>query len=74
MLSGAPSDDAHHIIGHGMGGIGTKAPDWAVIPMTRGCHTTFHNKRDSTISHHQWRWVAKTLGKAIEEGKLVWKK
>jgi hypothetical protein len=42
IVSGLPSDDPHHIMGHGLTG-GTRAPDWAVIPLTRQEHTRFHN-------------------------------
>ena len=41
VISGAPADDSHHIMGHGLTG-GTKAPDWAVIPLTRQEHSLFH--------------------------------
>jgi hypothetical protein len=62
----APADDAHHIIGAGMGGMGMKAPDWAVMPLCRGCHTRMHH--DPTAWLRQWEHVARTLGKAIEDG------
>jgi len=42
IISGMPADDPHHIMGHGLTG-GTKAPDWAVIPLTRQEHTDFHS-------------------------------
>lgn len=42
VLSGYQSDDPHHIMGHGLTG-GTKAPDWAVIPLTREEHTYLHS-------------------------------
>ena len=35
--------DPHHIIGHGFSGMGTKSPDWAVIPLTRVEHDRLHN-------------------------------
>lgn len=37
-----PADDPHHIIGHGFGGMGTKASDWAVIPLQRWAHDELH--------------------------------
>lgn len=43
IISRMPADDPHHIIGHEFGGMGTTAPDWAVIPLTRGEHTELHN-------------------------------
>ncbi|UWS31963.1 DUF968 domain-containing protein [Erwinia pyrifoliae] len=39
---GRPADDPHHIIGHGMGGTGTKAHDLFVIPLCRCCHNELH--------------------------------
>lgn len=42
IVSRQPADDPHHIIGHGFGGVGTKAPDWAVIPLTREEHNKLH--------------------------------
>jgi len=72
IISGAPADDPHHIIAHGMGGMGTKAPDWAVMPVTRGSHTEIH--RTACKNDDQWEHVARTLGKAIEDGVLVFKK
>jgi len=70
-ISGKPSDDPHHIKGHGYGGL--VAPDWATMPLTRDEHTNFHNIGWETWeAEHgdQWEHVAKTLGKAITEGVL----
>lgn len=39
---GARSDDPHHIIGHGQGGMGTKAHDFFTIPLCRKCHDALH--------------------------------
>ncbi|WP_321206130.1 DUF968 domain-containing protein [Limnobaculum sp. M2-1] len=39
---GAGADDPHHIIGHGQGGMGTKAHDLFVIPLCRRCHDALH--------------------------------
>ncbi|MDX6042621.1 DUF968 domain-containing protein [Scandinavium lactucae] len=38
-----PADDAHHLIGWGQGGVGTKAHDIFVIPLCRKHHTELHN-------------------------------
>ncbi|MCW2255115.1 hypothetical protein M2263_001206 [Providencia alcalifaciens] len=38
----AIADDAHHIIGHGQGGIGTKAHDLFTIPLCRIHHSELH--------------------------------
>ncbi|HCE0542424.1 TPA: DUF968 domain-containing protein, partial [Escherichia coli] len=37
MTCGNQADDPHHIIGHGLGGMGTKADDLFVIPLCRKC-------------------------------------
>lgn len=38
-----PSDDPHHLIGWGQGGMATKAHDIFAIPLCRQCHTELHN-------------------------------
>lgn len=40
---GMPSDDPHHLIGHGQGGMGTKAHDSFTLPLCREHHTELHN-------------------------------
>ncbi|ELI8129204.1 DUF968 domain-containing protein [Yersinia enterocolitica] len=39
---GSSADDPHHIIGHGQGGMGTKAHDLLTIPLCRACHDALH--------------------------------
>lgn len=39
---GGSADDPHHIIGHGQGGMGTKAHDLFTIPLCRACHYALH--------------------------------
>jgi len=39
---GTQADDPHHIIGHGQGGMGTKAHDLFVIPLCRAHHDELH--------------------------------
>ncbi|CQH50046.1 MULTISPECIES: DUF968 domain-containing protein [Yersinia] len=39
---GSSADDPHHIIGHGQGGMGTKAHDLFTIPLCRLCHDALH--------------------------------
>jgi hypothetical protein len=39
---GNPSDDPHHIIGHGQGGMATKAHDFFTIPLCRKHHDELH--------------------------------
>ncbi|HBN0603164.1 TPA: DUF968 domain-containing protein [Escherichia coli] len=45
MTCGNQADDPHHIIGHGLGGMGTKADDLFVIPLCRKCHRGHHRLR-----------------------------
>lgn len=40
---GARADDPHHIIGHGLGGMGTKPSDYLTIPLCRTCHRNLHD-------------------------------
>lgn len=73
-ISGLPADDFHHIKGHGMGG-SVKAPDWATIPLTREEHSWFHSPAGGCITWekthgNQLDHVARTLGRALEEGIL----
>jgi len=42
IVCGKPADDAHHLIGHGQGGMGTKAHDIHVIPLCRADHRALH--------------------------------
>ncbi|OQM42796.1 hypothetical protein BZK42_04395 [Citrobacter braakii] len=39
---GKPADDPHHLIGHGQGGMGTKAHDLFVLPLCRRHHDELH--------------------------------
>lgn len=39
---GERSDDPHHIIGHGQGGMATKSHDFFTIPLCRKCHDALH--------------------------------
>lgn len=39
---GSSAGDPHHIIGHGQGGMGTKAHDLFTIPLCRICHDALH--------------------------------
>jgi hypothetical protein len=70
VVTGLPADDPNHMKGHGMGGT-MKPPDWATYPMTRAEHTHFHNIGWRTWEEKhgsQWEYVAKTLGRALEQG------
>lgn len=73
VISRRPSDDAHHLIGHGQGGMGTKASDLWVFPLTRDEHTELHNmgwKEWEELYGSQWMHVAKTFQLAVIEGVL----
>lgn len=39
---GKPADDPHHLIGHGQGGMGTKAHDIFTLPLCRKHHNELH--------------------------------
>ena len=71
VISGIePAGDSHHVKGHGMGG-SVKAPDWASIPLTREEHSVLHAygwQSWEGIHGNQLEHVARTLGKAIQEG------
>lgn len=73
VVTEQPADDPHHLIGHGQGGMGTKAPDLFAIPMTRTEHTKLHDMGyQSWEEQHgsQWFYVAKTIERAVFEGVL----
>jgi hypothetical protein len=66
-VCGAPAVEVHHIKGVGfMSGTGLKAPSWAIIPLSNHMHREMH--RSKAMQALQWELVARTLGKAIEEG------
>jgi hypothetical protein len=48
--------------------MGTKAPDWAVMPVCRRHHDELH--RDPNLWPDQWEYIARTLGRALDEGVL----
>jgi hypothetical protein len=62
--------EAHHIIGIGDGGTGTKACDLLSMPVCNNCHVPKFHRLDiyPELRDEQWKWVAKTLQKAIKEG------
>ena len=64
----SPSDDPHHAIGLGLGGMGTKAPDSSAMPMCRGCHTKIHNNPE--LWPKQWEWMWSTILKEISSDGL----
>lgn len=42
IMEAMPADDPHHLIGHGQGGMGTKAHDLFVLPLCRKHHNELH--------------------------------
>jgi hypothetical protein len=70
VISGLPADEAHHLKGVGsMSGTGLTAPDWAAMPVTREQHDLIHQSPD--LWPQQWEFIARTLGRAIEDGVLI---
>lgn len=69
----APADDPHHPHGAGYKGMGTKVPDWWVIPICRGCHDELHHDVTAWEDKHgpQFEHVALTLLQALREGKVA---
>ncbi len=49
---GSSADDPHHIIGHGQGGMGTKAHDLFTIPLCRLCHDALHADMHAWEAEH----------------------
>ena len=73
VVSAMPADDPHHLIGHGMGGMGTKVSDYLTFPLTRLEHSALHQRgwREWESQYDsQWRHVTMTLLRAIREGAL----
>lgn len=70
---GKQADDPHHLIGHGQGGMGTKAHDLFVLPLCRAHHDELHadpvafEKKYGT----QPELVLKTLDRALAIGVLA---
>ena len=75
MTCGNQADDPHHIIGHGLGGMGTKADDLFVIPLCRKCHNGLHaGVKDFEEKHgSQLLLLIRFLMHARNSGVLKWK-
>ncbi|RWZ94416.1 DUF968 domain-containing protein [Escherichia coli] len=75
MTCGNQADDPHHIIGHGLGGMGTKADDLFVIPLCRKCHNELHaGGKDFEEKHgSQLLLLIRFLMHARNSGVLKWK-
>ncbi|HAH3622926.1 TPA: DUF968 domain-containing protein [Escherichia coli] len=75
MTCGNQADDPHHIIGHGLGGMGTKTDDLFVIPLCRKCHNELHaGVKDFEEKHgSQLLLLIRFLMHARNSGVLKWK-
>ncbi|HEL8025041.1 TPA: DUF968 domain-containing protein [Escherichia coli] len=75
MTCGNQADDPHHIIGHGLGGMGTKADDLFVIPLCRKCHNGLHAGVKEFEEKHgsQLLLLIRFLIHARNSGVLKWK-
>ncbi|EJD6043719.1 DUF968 domain-containing protein [Providencia rettgeri] len=51
-VCGATADDAHHLIGYGQGGTGTKAHDLFTIPLCRIHHSELHKDPNGWEREH----------------------
>ena len=70
---GRPSDDPHHLIGWGQGGMATKAHDSLVIPLCRQHHTELHNDPVKFERKHgtQPEMIIRVLDRAFALGVLA---
>lgn len=70
---GQPADDPHHIINHGMGGMGTKVHDLFVIPLCRRCHDELHRDVRAWEQEHgsQIELLVRFLDRALGIGALT---
>lgn len=70
---GRPSDDPHHLIGWGQGGMATKAHDIFAIPLCRQHHTELHNDPVKFERKHgsQPAMIIRVLDRAFALGVLA---
>jgi hypothetical protein len=73
VACGQQADDAHHLIGHGQGGIGTKAHDLFTMPLCRADHRELHADPVAWESKHgsQIEWVVKIQDRALALGVIA---
>lgn len=57
----------HHLIGVGQGSMGGKACDLDLMPLCFDCHQEIHLRSTKGMRREQYKWIAKTLQKAIKE-------
>jgi hypothetical protein len=70
---GNQSDDPHHLIGYGQGGMGTKAHDLFTIPLCRKCHNVLHRDTRAFESENgnQLLMLLRTLDHALALGVIA---
>jgi hypothetical protein len=68
----SPADDPHHPYGVGFKGMGSKVPDYWVIPLCRNCHDNLHHDplKWEDVNGEQIRHALMTLTQALYEGRL----
>lgn len=73
MCCSQQADDPHHIIGYGMGGMGTKAHDLFVIPLCRRHHDELHQDVAAFESRYgtQLELLFRFVDRAIAMGVLA---
>lgn len=66
------ADDPHHPHGSGFKGMGTKVPDYWVIPLCRTCHDELHHDVHAWEEKHgsQFEFAALTMLQALYEGRM----
>ncbi len=69
---GAPADDPHHITNTKNRAMGSKVPDYWVIPVCRTCHDAIHHDAAKWEDEHgtQYEHVCWTLLQAVACGRL----
>ncbi|MBI6513291.1 DUF968 domain-containing protein, partial [Proteus sp. PR00174] len=72
-VCGQQADDPHHIIGHGMGGMGTKAHDLFTIPLCRIHHDELHRdpKQWETTHGNQIELLFHFLNRSLGIGAFI---
>ena len=66
VITGFYGCEPHHAIGLKLSGMGLTAPDWAVMPVTRGSHNFIH--ATPSVKNQQWKWITQTLQAAYIAG------
>lgn len=70
VITGQESVHAHHLIGHGQGGMGLKSSDLLAFPLCPELHDELHRhgyKQWEELHGSQWKYVAMTLHAVMEQ-------